>query len=801
MPRAVPLHPSATARLALLVAATLLLLGAFARSATAQDADVFRDRPISSLRIDGLQRVARQTVENQIRTAVGDPFDPEVVRADARRINRLGEFKRVEVAVEPKGDGTVVVVYQLEEHAIINEVQVVGNQLISDQDLLGVVRHFPGLARDDFLIEDARQAMAELYRERGHYLASISVNQTQLQENGVLLFEVIEGPRVRVKAVAFEGNDALPDERLYAQVRTRPSIAFIRKGVLDEDVLVEDLAALDRFYKSRGYLDVRVDRRIELSPDSREVKVTFLVDEGQQFTLRSVTARSRFGGEPLQVFAPEQIAAIIKIRPGDVYRQDLVDDSVLAVQEAYERLGYLSEGFSRRVEAEAVRTAEGAQVDLLLQIDEGERYRVGLVNINGNFLTRDKVIRRLVRLRPGHLFDATELAESRRRINETRLFNDVRITLQPPDPVDPETRDVLVEIKERNTGSVNFGVAVGSDAGVFGELSLSQNNFDVTDWPASLDELISGAAFRGGGQRFNMTLRPGNELFQYSISLIEPHIFESDFSLGGSGGWFARQFRDYDEERLRATVTLGRALGDFWSASVAVRGERVELNDIDLDAPREVFRDAGPDSLTGVSFNLVRTTLTPRIRPGAGSRLELSYELVGALGGDYDFSTISAELTNYYTLREDFLGRRTTLRLDTRASYLFGGRAPTYERFYLGGGSFRGFDFRTVSPKGFRADTGQRGDDPVGGTWLFFAGAQYEFPLFGEVLSGVFFVDSGTVVDDVGFDAYRVSAGTGIRLAVPALGPVPIAIDFGFPIVKEDGDESRTLTFSAEVPF
>ena len=126
---------------------------------------------------------------------------------------------------------------------------------------------------------------------------------------------------------------------------------------------------------------------------------------------------------------------------------------------------------------------------------------------------------------------------------------------------------------------------------------------------------------------------------------------------------------------------------------------------------------------------------------------------------------------------------------------------PTYERFYLGGRCFRGFDFRTVSPKGIRADTGQLGNDPVGGEWMLFFGGQYEFPIFEEVVTGVVFVDTGTVTHDVGIDDYRVSVGAGVRLYIPQLGPIPIAFDFGFPLIKQDGDRLQLLSFSAELPF
>jgi outer membrane protein insertion porin family len=155
----------------------------------------------------------------------------------------------------------------------------------------------------------------------------------------------------------------------------------------------------------------------------------------------------------------------------------------------------------------------------------------------------------------------------------------------------------------------------------------------------------------------------------------------------------------------------------------------------------------------------------------------------------------------YLTLAEDFLGRKSTLRLNTRAGYILGGDAPVYEQFYLGGRTLRGFDFRTVSPKGIRADNGLPSDEPVGGEWMFFAGAQYEFPLWEEYLSVVFFCDSGTVLDEVSLDDYRLSVGAGLRIYVPQFGEVPIALDVGIPILKEPTDETQYFSFSAELPF
>ncbi|MCA9290988.1 MAG: BamA/TamA family outer membrane protein [Phycisphaerales bacterium] len=761
----------------------------------------FVDRPISEVRITGLRRVTEQEVRNQLRVAAGDPFDPAAVRADQARLERLGDFGVIRPEAELRPDGTVLLVYTLVEQPIIRLIQVVGNSLVSDQELRGQAP-FEGVPRNDYLIEKAIRGMESAYREKGHFLVTIDVDESELESAGVLIFRVVEGPRVRVKSIQFEGNQAFTHKQLYAEVKTRTSIPFLRKGKLDEDVLLEDVARIDRFYKDRGYLDVRVYRRVELSPDGREAKVVFRIEDGRQYILRSAGAYrlTNDGRAPLRVFSDLQIAAMLDIKPGDVYSADRVRKSSNAVADAYRILGYLDV----QVRTYQYRTGPDAVVDLEMEIDEGRASVtiVGLPRIDGNFLTKDKVIRREARFEPGRPFDGRELVLSKRRIERTRLVDDVRITVQDEDPDFPGERDVLIEVSERNTGAFNFGIAFGSDSGAFGDFSVNQDNFDIADWPENFNEYLRGRAFRGAGQKFNLSLQPGDRFSQYAISLTEPHFLESDFALRGRSFYQIRRYSDYDQQRLSGSVGVSRQFGDFWTIGVNARAERVELSDIDPTAPVDVFDSAGPDNLTSLAVSLVRTTADSFARPTKGSRVELGYDQIGALGGAYDFGAITGGYTMYVTLNEDFLGRRSVLKLSSRVGYLVDGDgAPVYEKFYMGGRDFRGFDYRTVSPKGIRNDNGQLGTDPIGGSWMFFLGAQYEVPIFQEAINGVVFIDSGTVTDDIGFDDYRVSAGFGIRLYIPAFGDAPLAFDFGFPIRKEDGDDTQLFSFSIELPF
>ena len=363
-------------------------------------------------------------------------------------------------------------------------------------------------------------------------------------------------------------------------------------------------------------------------------------------------------------------------------------------------------------------------------------------------------------------------------------------------------RDILAEVKERNTGSVNFGVGLGTDSGVFGEISVNQRNFDIDDTPESLDELIAGRAFRGAGQQFSMAIAPGNEVSNFSIDFLEPHLFETDYAFRVSPFYRLRLYQDYNENRASLPLSLSRRLGDFWTVGVNTALTWVKLDNFDPDTPIEVFEDRGPTTLASVGFNVKRTDVDRQFRPSRGSAVDFSVNQFASLDSVDPFTVFKAGYTQFFTVSEDFLGRRSTLRVAADAGYIVGD-APVYERFYLGGRTFRGFQFRTISPKS-RANIDPLippSNDPIGGSWLFSLGTQYEQPIFQNSFAGVAFIDSGTVTDQVGFDEYRVSVGIGLRLYIPQFGPAPLAFDFAVPLMKQDTDETQVFSFSAEIPF
>lgn len=745
-----------------------------------------------------------QLVRNQIRTGKGSrEYSQTIAADDIARLNRLGRFSSVEHIIDQSDDGTLDIAFRLVRQPVITDVQVTGNRRLGSERIAQEVEFLAGTPVDQFELDRAARAIEDLYRNRGFHLAGVSVNLDELQKEGIVLFEIREGLRTRITDIRFEGNESFRREFLVREIETEESGIFNR-GPLDDNVLRADERSLARFYKEQGYLDARVGSLVTTSPDSREAIVTFYIEEGPLYTLRNVVARYA-DAEEAPVIDEAQIVGLIDMKPGDTYSHLKVENAVELIRSAYGQLGYVDVNVLRQ----EIRDPTRPLVDLVLIIRQGGAYRTGVVQITGNSVTRHEEIRKVTQVRPDRPLDKTAVDRTAEILANTRLYDmglkPPRTAILQPDPAQPTHRDVLIEITETNTGSLGFGAAVNSDAGVVGNINFTQRNFDITDTPDSIGDLFSGKSFRGGGQTFSIQAQPGSDTGSYSISLGDNSI--NDSSIGGSASAFirTRDYSEYDEERRGIGAALTRRFGDRWRGSIDLRYQSINIDDIEPSSATDVFDSEGENILSGLGFGLRRTTVPPQesFRPTQGSIVDLGVEQVGSLGGDYDFTKLSAEHSLFLSLSQNALGGNTVLRFNTRALYIPQGQddVPTFERYYLGGKSFRGFDFRTIGPRGVRNDNGQPSEDSIGGTWSFFWGAELQQPLLGEELALAFFLDTGTVGEEFTFDDYRVSIGTGLRLYIPQLSPAPLAFDFGFPILMEDTDEDRLFTFDIDLPI
>jgi outer membrane protein insertion porin family len=346
-----------------------------------------------------------------------------------------------------------------------------------------------------------------------------------------------------------------------------------------------------------------------------------------------------------------------------------------------------------------------------------------------------------------------------------------------------------VYLQEARTGRIILGGSVNSDLGVAGQLIIDERNFDIRAFPRSWSDVFSGYAFRGAGQSFRAELMPGNLVERYTVNWATPNMFGYlPYSLSVGGYLFSRLYRDWTEQRLGGRIGLGYAITKDLSIGTEIRGENVKIMNPRVNGVDALDDVLGDNELYTARFRINRDTRDSVFLATEGTLLELIYD---QSFGSYDFPQGQINFSHYSRVRErpDGMGRHVLV--NTWRVGFSGTETPIYENFFAGGFStLRGFRFRGASPV--------EGGVQVGGRFMFLGSLEYMFPLTAdEMLRGVAFVDYGTIERDITFnrDTFRVAPGLGVRIAVPALGPAPLAFDFAVPVSKADGDEKQLLSF------
>jgi outer membrane protein insertion porin family len=491
------------------------------------------------------------------------------------------------------------------------------------------------------------------------------------------------------------------------------------------------------------------------------------------------------------------------LQKGQTYDEQKAEADTKRLIKLYKENGFINAQVER-----SIKFASDTTVAVEYTIKEDERFRIGQVIITGNVHTRDKVVRRILDeydFQPSKWYNA-DIARGDGKGDLERILQRMLLTerdgatITPTGKV-PGQKDAQVSIIEGKTGMVMLGAGISSDAGVIGQVVFEQRNFDISDPPRSFADFITGKAFRGAGQTLRISLQPGTELSQYSVSFSEPYLNDKPVGLDLGGSSWDRWRESYNERRTKGYIGLEKRFRDKWRHGIGFRAENVKVKDIDLDAPVEIKEVEGGNFLAGVRIGVGRDLTDSRFTPTMGHNFDISYEQVA---GDHTFGIASATYRRYYTLAEDLAERKTVLAAKLLAATTVGS-APPFEKFYAGGSGtygIRGFEYRGISPRGLQTNvdpnlTPQR-KDPIGSDWIFLANAEITVPLVGENLAALFFIDSGAI--DSG--GYRVGAGAGIQILVPQwFGPVPMRFELAAPLMKSDEDETQVFSFSVGALF
>ncbi|MBK1882118.1 outer membrane protein assembly factor BamA [Luteolibacter pohnpeiensis] len=769
-----PLVASGLGQFAALTSISVLAL---AGTVHAQD---FEGKTISevAIRYRGVKTVDESRLRNFISSKAGTPYRTEKLDDDIKALYNSGLVTDIRWLAEPVGD-QVKLIAEVTTQPSLHAVGFLGNSSsFKDQTLAKESKLKAGGPLSDAEILEARRNIEKYYQGYGYPDVTVTHRFQPSSEPGSsdLIFVIDEGLKNEIRHIRFEGNKAFTTPELKKEMKVKEKGWFswlTKSGRFESSKLGDDVEAVLDYYRSKGYLRASSPGiRREPVGDGR-VDLIIPINEGEKYTVKGVS----FG--KMTVFKPDELYPALTLNGNDAYSSKKMRADVTMIRSYYGSRGYAD----AQVRPE-ITDAGPNQVNIKYFVTEGSRFRVGQVHIEGNTKTKDKVIRREIPLEPGDWFNSVELETTKNRLTNLQYFSEVQATGSPGGS---GYRDVNVLVEEKSTGTVGVGVGFSSIDSVVGFLNLEQANFD----------LFNPWNFTGGGQRFAMNLRLGSERTDFSISLTEPWFMDKKLALGGE--LFYRQsdyFSDeYQQTNVGAAISLRKPLTEKSSVKLEYRLENIDI-DVDSDVPvASVFHDDdGKYVRSAVSLDYIYDNRDSTLLPRVGHRFDASASLAGGpFGGDVDTFTLSLRGQKYWNLKWDSI-----FSINGELAFVDsvkGDRVPVFDRLFLGGGrTLRGFEFRDVGPRDNPGGT----DEAIGGKSLGYVSFEYTVPIIETVRAAVFydtgFVNSGAW-DPAPDDLYS-DVGIGIRLTLPAISQVPLALDYAVPVSSPDDEADKGGQFN-----
>jgi outer membrane protein insertion porin family len=744
----------------------------------------FEGKTISevAIRYRGPKNVDEAALRNRMSTKAGTPYRAEALDNDIKSLFESGLVDDVRFLAEPVGGGLRLIA-EVTTRAVVDGVGFVGNTVFTDQKLARESKLTGGGVMSDAAILEARRNIEKYYQGYGYpdVLVSHRFQPGTREGSADLIFVIDEGMKNEVRKIRFEGNNSLTDPELRKEMTTKEKGWFswlTKSGRFESNQLDDDLNKVLDYYRSKGYLRVSSPGiRREPVGDGR-VDIVIPVNEGEKYTVTGV------GFGRMTVFKPEDLYPSLTLNGNDPYNSRKMRDDIKMIRSFYGSRGYAD----AMVEPD-IRDAGPNKVSITYRVTEGSRYRVGKVNINtvsidGN-VTKDKVIRREVPLKPGDWFNSVELETTKSRLDNLQYFSDVQVN---GTPAGGGYRDVDVLVEERKTGSVGVGFGFSSIDSIVGFLTLEQSNFD----------LFNPWRFSGGGQRFSMNLRLGSERTEFSVSLVEPWFLDRELALGGELFFKESSYYsdEYDQSNAGAAIFIRKRLDDWGlsdrsSMKLEYRLEEVGI-DVDSGTPlASAFqREDGDYIRSAVALNYLYDSRDSTILPRSGHRIDAGVTMAGGIfGGDVDTYTLSVQGQKYWNLKWDSI---FSVSGELATVDALSGDVPVFERMFLGGGrTLRGFEFRDVGPRD--APT----QEVLGGQSLGYVTFEYTVPVIETVRAAVFydvgFVNQGAW--DLSPNDLHGDIGLGVRLQLP-ISPLPLALDYAIPVHSPDKEADKGGQFN-----
>ncbi len=653
---------------------------------------------IQTIRVLGAERLEPVTVLSYVKLRAGQPYTPAAADQALKDLYETELFSDVQVTQD---NGIVTI--QVKENPVVNRIILEGNKRIKDEKILPEIKVAP---RQIFTRSKVRADVAriiELYKRQGRYAATVEPKMVMLDQNRVdIVFEITEGDKSKVRQINIIGNEKFSDKELRGEMVTKTSggitKVFSSTTSYDPDRMAFDQQKLRQFYLTQGYADFRVVSAVaELTPDKKDFIITYVVEEGQRYKFGDVKVDSQ-----LRDFDSEKLAARLPMKKGDWYNAKQVEDTIEQLNDTAGAFGY---AFAD-VRPQYDRNKEDLTMGLTFVIAEAPRVYVERIDVNGNTLTQDKVVRREFRLAEGDAFNSLQVKRSTNRIKSLGYFQEKFEVEQKPGATDDR---IILEanVEEKPTGELQLSAGFSSLESFIFQASIRQRNF------------------RGRGQTVGLSGSYSRFSKSVEASFTEPYVFDKNVSLGVNV--YRRDLNSFNSLNSDRRTTYKQATTGFQVRAgvplteylTAVASYTLNYDDVSLDQNRFYSDRLNPpnrtcdpllagrylcdaigkrlSSIAGLS--LIYDTLDNRVRPTRGITAAINGDVAG-LGGDVKYVRLRANASRFQNLGKGFIfslsgegGAIKSLNND---------QIRLVDRFYLGEPQIGGFDIRGVGPRVLR---------------------------------------------------------------------------------------------------
>lgn len=714
---------------------------------------------VNSIEVRGLKRIEEAAIKSKITHKTGELLSIDKTTNDIKNIFKMGYFDDVKVELEPF-EGGVRLVYQIKEKPIIIKVDFQGNKEIEDSKLKEKLTIAPNSIADTVLIQDNADKLRALYEEKGYWLSKIVPVVKRLSDYEVALtYQIDEGPKIKIKDIIIEGNNAFSKRQIRKVMKTDEwwIFSFVSSsGYYKKDEMTADVERIKDLYFDNGYLKVVVaDPLIRLTDDKKGMIIKITIYEGDQYKISSIGITGN------KAFAEERLMEKAETSPNSVFSRKTLRKDIAAMTELYSENGYALVS----IYPDLLPDENSKQVKVIFKIDEGDIYRIGRIEISGNTKTRDKTIRREMRLDEGDIFNSKLIRRSYERISNLNFFESV--DMQPKPKPDKKLVDVDINVKERPTGFISVG-----------------GGYSSVDKFMAMMEVTQGNLF-GKGQYIKLRGEFGSKATTYDLAFRDPWFMDKPVSFGTSIYKTKREFIEYDRNAVGFDVSFGKSFTEYWRGDITYRYEKVKIDNVDVTASSTIKEQEGTTTTSSITPAIARDSRDNFLDPHRGSRNSL-YVTYAGLGGDNNFLKYGIDSAWFFPIGDTTFSLRGRYGLATGIS---GKPLPLYERFYVGGiYTVRGLGFGEAGPK-------DENGKEIGGTKQLIFNAEYIFPLISEIrLKGVVFFDAGRAFDSASeLKDIRYTTGAGFRWISP-MGP--LRLEWGYNLDPKEGESKSRWEFT-----